>query len=214
MNLSHLRQDYNRDHFNKEDLLKCPFKQFEKWFSEAQHCSDLEEPNAMCLATANASGHPSTRIVLLKGFSEKGLTFFTNYESRKSEEIQVNPKVAANFLWLPLRRQVNITGSVERISKAESMDYFRSRPFESRLVAWASPQSRVIASRSALEAEIDPIRDRFTDKTLPLPEHWGGYRIVPDGFEFWQGGPNRLHDRFLFRRHESDGIWVSERLAP
>ena len=212
MDLSDLRQSYSKGSFGEEDLLESPFAQFEKWFREAEKC-ELEEPNAMCLATADASGQPTTRIVLLKDFSEKGLTFYTNYESRKSGQIEANPKAAANFLWLPLQRQVNVVGSVERIPKAESLKYFLSRPFGSQLGAWASPQSKVITSRSILEAKLDQMKRKFGDGKVPLPDHWGGYRIVPESFEFWQGRTNRLHDRFIFRCNDTGG-WAHERLAP
>ena len=212
MDLSELRQSYTKGSFSEEDLLASPFEQFEKWFQQAMD-SQLEEPNAMCLATASPDGQPSTRVVLLKGFSEKGLVFYTNYESRKAADLDATGKAAANFLWLPLQRQVNVTGRVERISKSESLKYFLSRPFGSQLGAWASPQSKVITSRSLLETKLDQMKRKFAEGKVPLPDHWGGYRIIPDTFEFWQGRPNRLHDRFLYRLDEK-GIWSPERLAP
>lgn len=212
MDLSDLRQSYTKGRFSKSDLLESPFAQFENWFREAQK-AQLEEPNAMCLATADDRGRPSTRIVLLKDFSEKGLTFYSNYESRKAAELESNPQVAANFLWLPLQRQVNVKGCVERISKTESLKYFLSRPFSSQLGAWASPQSKVITSRSILEAKLDQMKRKFTEGKVPLPDNWGGYRIVPESFEFWQGRCNRLHDRFIYRLNVS-GQWLTERLAP
>lgn len=212
MDLSDLRQNYTKDNFSKADLLESPFAQFEKWFKEAQE-AQLEEPNAMCLASVNDAGQPSTRVVLLKGFSEKGLTFYTNYESRKARELDTNPKVSVNFLWLPLQRQVNVTGRVERVSKAESLKYFLSRPFGSQLGAWSSPQSKVITSRSILEAKLEQMKRKFADGKIPLPDNWGGYRIVPDTFEFWQGRSNRLHDRFLYSQDPAGG-WRAERLAP
>lgn len=212
MDLSDLRQSYTKGSFSEGDLLASPFAQFEKWFREAEK-AQLEEPNAMCLATADADGRPSTRVVLLKDFSGKGLTFYTNYESRKAAQLETNPQAAANFLWLPLQRQVNVIGRVERISKAESLKYFLSRPFSSQLGAWASPQSKVITSRSILEAKLDQMKRKFADGKVPLPDNWGGYRIVPESFEFWQGRPSRLHDRFIYLRDEN-GQWAAERLAP
>ena len=167
----------------------------------------------MCLATADAKSLPSTRIVLLKDFSEKGLTFFTNYESRKARQLESNPQAAANFLWMPLQRQVNVIGRVERIPKEESLKYFLSRPLDSQLGAWTSPQSKVITSRTSLEAKLDQMKRKFAYGKVPLPDHWGGYRIVPESFEFWQGRPSRLHDRFIFRL-SGEGAWAADRLAP
>ncbi|MDQ8194920.1 pyridoxamine 5'-phosphate oxidase [Coraliomargarita sp. SDUM461004] len=212
MDLSDLRQSYTKDSFSESDLLESPFAQFELWFREAEQC-DLEEPNAMCLATADANGLPSTRVVLLKDFSENGLTFYTNYQSRKAAELEANPQAAANFLWLPLQRQVNVIGRVERVTKAESLKYFLSRPFSSQLGAWASPQSQIITSRSILETKLDQMKRKFAEGKVPLPDNWGGYRIVPESFEFWQGRANRLHDRFMYQRDKS-GQWRAQRLAP
>ena len=211
MDLSDLRQSYTKGRFSEEDLADSPFDQFEQWFQQAVE-SKLDEPNAMCLATASSHGRPSTRVVLLKDFSEKGLTFYTNYESRKARELDANPHASANFLWLPLQRQVNVTGRVERVAKAESLKYFLSRPFGSRLGAWTSPQSKVISSRQILEMKLDQMKRKFANGEVPLPDHWGGYRILPQTFEFWQGRPNRLHDRFLYT-HTDDG-WTVDRLAP
>lgn len=212
MDLSELRQSYTKGRFSESDLLASPFAQFEKWFREAES-AQLEEPNAMCLATATAGGQPSTRIVLLKGFSEKGLVFYTNYESRKAGELEANPKAGANFLWLPLQRQINVVGSVERISQEESLEYFLSRPLGSRLGAWTSPQSQVIESRKVLEDRLEAMKRRFGEDEVPLPDNWGGYRLVPEVFEFWQGRPNRLHDRFRFEQ-DAAGAWKPVRLAP
>ncbi|MFT4901515.1 MAG: pyridoxamine 5'-phosphate oxidase [Lentimonas sp.] len=212
MDLSDRRAEYTKHALNAADLLASPFEQFTQWFRQAEAC-ELEEPNAMCLATASAEGQPSTRVVLLKDFSEKGLTFYTNYESRKAVELEANPRAGANFLWLPLQRQVNVVGRVERVSKAESLKYFLSRPFSSQLGAWTSPQSQVITSRQLLEAKLEQMKRKFAEGKVPLPDHWGGYRIVPDSFEFWQGRPSRLHDRLIYRL-DASGAWVIERLAP
>jgi len=213
MNLADLRQSYTKGSFSEDDLLESPFEQFEKWFQEALNAK-IEEPNAMCLATADSEGQPSTRIVLLKDFSEKGLTFFTNYDSRKAEELEANPRAAANFLWLPLQRQVNVVGRVERISKAASLKYFLSRPFASQLGAWTSPQSKVISSRQVLEAKMEQMKRKFTQGKVPLPDNWGGYRIVPNSFEFWQGRLSRLHDRFIYKLEDSASWAAPSRLAP
>ena len=210
--ISDLREDYTKHALRATDLSADPFAQFEQWFQQAEEC-EVQEPNAMCLASVSADGQPSTRVVLLKAFSNKGLVFYTNYESRKASELEANPKVAANFLWLPLQRQVNVTGRVERVSKVEALKYFISRPLASRLGAWSSPQSQVITSRQILEAKLDQMKRKFADGEVPLPDHWGGYRIVPETFEFWQGGSGRLHDRFMYRLDAAGG-WTSERLAP
>ena len=210
--ISDLREDYTKHALRATDLSADPFAQFEQWFQQAEEC-DVQEPNAMCLASVSADGQPSTRVVLLKAFSSKGLVFYTNYESRKASELEANPKVAANFLWLPLQRQVNVTGRVERVSKVEALKYFISRPLAGRLGAWSSPQSQVITSRQILEAKLDQMKRKFANGEVPLPDHWGGYRIVPETFEFWQGGSGRLHDRFMYRL-DAAGRWTPERLAP
>lgn len=210
--LEELRIDYTKGTLDVTDLAADPFDQFEQWVQQAQECG-VEEPNAMCLATVDASGQPFTRTVLLKGFSKKGLVFYTNYESRKALQIEAHPKVSVNFLWLPLQRQVSVTGSVERVSKMESLKYFISRPFASRLGAWASPQSKVITSRQMLEMKLDQMKRKFANGEVPLPDNWGGYRIVPKTFEFWQGRSGRLHDRFLFQLDEN-AEWIVNRLAP
>ena len=212
MNLSDLRQNYTKGSFSEGDLMSSPFDQFKKWFCEAQDAK-IEEPNAMCLATYQANKCPNTRVVLLKGFSDKGLIFYTNYESRKAIDLEANPQAAANFLWLPLQRQVNVTGRVERISKAESLEYFHSRPVSSQIGAWVSPQSQTISGRCVLDSRLEEYRQKFAGVEVPLPENWGGYRIIPESFEFWQGRPSRLHDRFIYRLDDSD-LWSVERLAP
>ena len=211
MDLSELSESYTRERVEAADLLDSPFEQFERWFQQALEAK-LDEPNAMCLATVDAEGQPSTRVVLLKQFSTRGLTFFTNYESRKAADLDANPRVAGNFLWLPLQRQVNVWGTARKISKAESLKYFASRPLGSRLGAWTSPQSKVITSRQILETKLDQMKRKFADGKVPLPDHWGGYRIEPEAFEFWQGRPNRLHDRFHYTLR--GGGWHIARLAP
>ena len=212
MDLSDRRAEYAKNTLNTCDLAATPFEQFEHWFTEAESCA-IEEPNAFCLATCDLQGQPSTRIVLLKEFSNKGLVFYTNYESRKATEFKNNPRVAANFLWLPLQRQVNIIGRLERLSEADSLRYFASRPQSSQIGAWTSPQSQVIASREVLEAKERQMKLKFANGKIPLPNNWGGCRIVPDSFEFWQGRPSRLHDRFCYRKN-SEGHWETARLAP
>ena len=212
MDLSDRRADYAKHSLDTADLAASPCVQFEHWFREAEAC-ELEEPNAFCLATVDPTGQPSTRVVLLKDFSEKGLVFYTNYESRKATELEANPRAAANFLWLPLQRQVNVVGRVERVSKAESLRYFVSRPFASQLGAWTSPQSTVITSRQVLETKWEQMKRKFVEGKVPLPDQWGGYRIVPERFEFWQGRPSRLHDRFAYLKN-TEGLWETHRLAP
>lgn len=210
--LPEIRTDYTKDALEASDLAADPFDQFEQWFQQAE-ANKIDEPNAMCLATAGTDGQPSTRIVLLKGFSKKGLVFYTNYESRKAQEMEANPKVSANFLWLQLQRQINVTGKVERVSKMESLKYFLSRPLASRLGAWTSPQSKVITSRQILEAKLEQMKRKFAEGEIPLPDNWGGYCIVPETFEFWQGRSGRLHDRFRYCRNETSQ-WGIVRLAP
>jgi pyridoxamine 5'-phosphate oxidase len=188
-----------------------PFALFEAWFAEAK-AHEPNDPNAMALATADAAGRPSVRMVLLRGLDASGFTFFTNYESRKGEELAINPHAALLFHWVELERQVRIEGRVERVAAAESDEYYRSRPLGSRLGAWASPQSRVLARREELEARLVEIGSRYGEDP-PRPPHWGGYRLVPDLLEFWQGRPSRLHDRVRYAR-EASGPWRIERLAP
>lgn len=207
-----LRKSYSRETLNETDVTPIPFDQFAKWFQEALQ-SELPEPNAMTIATVAESGRPSARTVLLKGFDENGFIFFTNYESRKGREIEANPFGTILFCWLELERQIRIEGSIEKIDRSESLAYFISRPKESQIGAWASPQSQPIPNRSILEDRQNQISEQYAEAVnLPLPENWGGYRLKPDYFEFWQGRESRLHDRIFYQliNHE----WKIGRLAP
>ncbi|WP_295408931.1 pyridoxamine 5'-phosphate oxidase [uncultured Thiocystis sp.] len=197
----------------RAELDPDPIRQFQQWFETAIG-TDLPEPNAMSLCTVDASGQPSVRTVLLKLYDEQGFVFFTNYGSRKAREIDRNPRVALLFPWVALARQVQITGRAERIPTAESLKYFVSRPRGSQIGAWSSPQSEVIGSRSLLEAKVAEIARKFARGEVPLPDFWGGYRIVPETIEFWQGRESRLHDRFRYRRCEESRDWRIDRLAP
>ena len=212
MTISDHRKDYTRFSLREEDVDPDPIRQFERWFDEAVK-SAVPEPNAMTLATSTSDGRPSARIVLLRGFDERGFAFFTNYESRKARELDKNPWAALVFFWHDLERQVRIEGRVERVSALESDLYFDSRPAGSRIGAWASPQSQVIASREALEKRCGDLESHFADGTISRPPHWGGYRLVPHAIEFWQGRPSRLHDRLRYIREKQNG-WRIERLAP
>ena len=209
--LARVRKEYSRHSLDELDVDLNPFAQFHLWFQEAMK-AELPEPNAMVLATATLEGKPSARVVLLKGFDDRGLVFFTNYEGRKSVELAENPQAALLFFWVGLERQVRIEGTVERTSKHESEEYFRARPLESRLSAWASRQSSVIPSRSFLEQKMSDLKSHFGNQEIPLPPFWGGFRLQPHAFEFWQGRENRLHDRVLYSLQE--GVWRIERLSP
>jgi pyridoxamine 5'-phosphate oxidase len=206
-----LRIDYGRDQLSESDLAADPIQQFAAWFAEAQ-AAHVPEANAMTLATADASGSPSARIVLLKDIDDRGFCFFTNYESRKGRELEANPRAALCIYWQPLERQVRIEGTVERVSREMSEAYFRSRPVSAQVGAWASKQSSVIASRQELEHRDAEMTRQFAGKQVPLPDFWGGYRVVPTLVEFWQGRPSRLHDRLRYTRVE--GAWKIERLSP
>jgi pyridoxamine 5'-phosphate oxidase len=195
----------------ESDADSDPFAQFELWLRAAFE-NESGEPNAMTIATATRDGRPSSRVVLLRGFDDRGFTFYTNYESRKARELAENPQAALVFYWGTLQRQVRVTGGVAKLPAEESAAYFERRPRGSRVGAWASPQSRIISGRAELDARVAEVEDEFLDKDVPLPPFWGGYRIMPDTIEFWQGRPDRLHDRLRYTR--SDDGWVIERLAP
>lgn len=212
MNLAELRQHYALETLSENDVLPDPVAQFGHWFKEALDAK-LPEPNAMTLATATPDGRPGARTVLLKQFDRHGFMFFTNYESRKGLELAANPLATLLFTWLDLQRQVRIEGRVEKISETASLEYFQSRPRESQIGAWASPQSRVVPDRAALEMRQQEVEQRFAgQEKLPLPPFWGGYLLRPSGIEFWQGRPSRLHDRILYTI--SGENWKIERLAP
>jgi pyridoxamine 5'-phosphate oxidase len=207
---AHLRQNYDVGALDEADADADPFRQFTRWFDEALN-ADLMEPNAMALATVDAHGRPGSRMVLLKGVDEKGFVFFTNYESRKGLDLAGNPMAALLFWWDRLHRQVRVEGRVEKVEDAESERYFESRPYGSRIGAAASPQSRVIGSRADLEERFRALEAAHPED-LPRPAHWGGFRVVPDHFEFWQGRESRLHDRLVYR--PAGDAWRIERLAP
>lgn len=209
--LAVLRKEYRLHRLHEDEVDRDPFRQFARWFDEATRAGEAE-PNAMTLATSTADGRPSARIVLLKGVDAGGFQFFTNTSSRKGDELAANPHAALVFFWPSLERQVRIEGRVEELSRSESASYFAMRPRESRIGAWASPQSRVIPSREWLEHAVDEATRRFGDADVPLPDQWGGYRVLPDRIEFWQGRENRLHDRIFYQR-ASDG-WNLGRLSP
>jgi pyridoxamine 5'-phosphate oxidase len=209
--IHHLREDYKHEPLDEETLDKDPVEQFRVWFEEVRG-SGIPEPNAMTLGTADKSGRVACRTVLLKAYDDRGFVFFTNYGSRKAAQMAENPHAALLFPWVALARQVEIAGPVEKISPAESIAYFLSRPVGSRLGAWVSEQSKVISSRSVLVAKYEELKRRFADGEIPKPDFWGGYRVVPETIEFWQGGGDRLHDRFLYTR--KDGTWTRARLSP
>jgi pyridoxamine 5'-phosphate oxidase len=212
VNLEELRRNYAGRSLDLSDLQPDPFGQFDAWMREAIE-TELLEPNAMSLATVSPAGTPSLRMVLLKGFDARGLVFYTNYHSHKARDIAANPAVALLFSWLPLERQVSVTGRAEKITMAESLRYFLSRPRDSQIGAWASRQSEIITTRSLLETKFAEMKSKFLNGEVPLPDFWGGYRVTPDAFEFWQGRPSRLHDRFRYAR-QPDGRWTIERLMP
>ncbi len=211
-NIANLREDYRLKTLEVTDVHPDPMQQFQIWFDEAMS-SDVPEPNAMVIATANTEGVPSARVVLLKGLSEAGFIFYTNYQSHKASELDANPNAALVFNWLELQRQVRIEGTVEKVSRATSQVYFQSRPKGSQIGAHASPQSRVIADRTILEENVQKLEKQYADTAqLPLPENWGGYIVAPRKIEFWQGRSSRLHDRIVFTKVNEN--WMINRLAP
>lgn len=212
MELQDIRRDYQKGTLTREDLLDNPIEQFRIWMQQAL-TTDLSDPTAMVLGTAARDGQVSQRVVLLKGLDERGFVFFTNYESRKSREIAVNSKVSLHFPWFAIERQVMVTGVAEKVSVDESRTYFQSRPRDSQLAAWASPQSKVLASRDVMTQQLETLSKKYADSEIPLPEFWGGFRVRPSQIEFWQGGANRLHDRFVYSLQPGEH-WQIERLAP
>lgn len=212
MNIFELRREYEGRSLSRADLNPDPLLQFERWFAEARQAVELD-PNAMCVSTVGPDGRPSSRMVLLKSFDPQGFVFFTNLESRKAREIAQNPHVSLLFCWMPLSRQLIISGQAERVSTAEALAYFATRPRGSQLGAWVSHQSSVISSRSLLEAKWEEMKRKFAAGQVPLPSFWGGFRVRPVEFEFWQGRADRLHDRFRYQR-DGSGAWNIERLQP
>jgi len=211
--LADMRREYTRDGLNEAQAPAEPFVLFQQWFEDAVKTEQLPvEPNAMTLATVDTDGQPHCRVLLLKGLDDRGFTFFSNYDSAKGDQLAANPRAAMTFFWPALERQVRIEGRVEKVSPEESDAYYRVRPLGSRLGAWASPQSRVIGSREELERMLAETEKRFMDVAPHCPDHWGGYRLLPQRIEFWQGRPSRLHDRLNYRL--VDGAWHRERLAP
>lgn len=211
MELEAIRREYLKGGLRRNNLKDNPYEQFEFWMQQAID-AELHDPTAMTLATVDSSGQPSQRIVLLKHLDQQGFVFFTNYNSDKAKDITQNPKVSLHFPWHVLERQVKVCGKAEKISLKETLSYFVTRPRDSQIAAWASSQSSTISSRKALLMQFESIKNKFKAGEVPLPDFWGGYRVVPELFEFWQGGGARLHDRFEYRREE--GGWHIERLAP
>lgn len=212
MSLADLRKDYALTGLAEKDLARDPFRQFEKWFQEAE-AAKIVEPNAMVVATATRDGRPAARTMLLKGVDGRGFVFFSNYESRKGRELDVNPRATLLFPWIALERQVVVEGAVAKVAPEESEAYFHSRPPANQLGTWASPQSSIVPSRKVLEDALRELEKKYAGQEVPRPPHWGGWRLTPETVEFWQGRRNRLHDRLRYRRGK-DGGWSVERLAP
>ena len=210
MNIADLRKSYEKAELSEDASAADPLQQFERWLNEAIH-SEVPEPNAMTVATVASNMRPSTRVVLIKGYDARGIVWYTNYDSRKGQELAGNPFAALQFHWVELERVVRIEGRMEKISEADSDAYFHSRPLDSRIGAWASPQSQVIDGRTVLVTNAAKYAAQFM-LNPPRPPHWGGYRLVPDEWQFWQGRKSRLHDRLRYRFNEGD--WIRERLAP
>jgi pyridoxamine 5'-phosphate oxidase len=206
------RHEYIGEGFRRADLDPDPIKQFHAWFAAATKAG-IHDANAMALATSTPDGRPSARIVLLKGFDDRGFVFFTNYSSDKGRQLEKNPRAALVLYWMEVERQIRIEGTTEKIPRSESKKYFHTRPIGAQLGAWASRQSEVIDARRVIDARLEEMKERFGQGKVPLPPHWGGYRLKPERIEFWQGRPDRLHDRFRYSRQE-DGSWLIERLAP
>lgn len=213
MSIAHLREEYRRERLDEGDAAPDPLTQFNHWFTQAR-TAEVLEPNAMALATVGADGAPNCRMVLLKEADERGFVFYTDYRSRKGEEIAANARATLVFWWAPLERQVRIAGRVEKVSPEESAEYFHSRPRGSKLGAWTSEQSRVIRDRAVIENRFEELSARYPGDDVPLPMHWGGYRVTPEWLEFWQGRPSRLHDRLRYRRSADGHDWIIERLSP
>lgn len=211
MDLENWRREYLKGGLNRDDLLDSPFEQFRVWMQEAVR-SELSDPSAMCIATVDGSGRPTQRIVLLKAFDPSGFVFYTNLGSRKAQDIAANEQVSLHFPWHSLERQVAINGRAKKLSAAEALKYFATRPRGSQLAAWASRQSSPISTRQLLMQQFEKMKEKFSDGEIPLPDFWGGYRVVPDRFEFWQGGAQRLHDRFEYTREGEH--WDIHRLSP
>ncbi len=213
MNLRDRRIQYETAGLNFDDLDESPIQQWHAWYIEVVE-AELPEPNAMAVGSIDTDGMPDSRIVLVRGFDDDGLTFFGNYNSAKGQQLDANPVASAVFPWIGLHRQVRVRGTVEMLPRHESDAYFASRPRDSQLGAWASPQSEVISGREVLDARHAEYSEKFAGAEVPRPPHWGGWLLIPDVFEFWQGRPNRLHDRFRYRRDDVTQEWVIERLAP